>query len=116
MRVESGPWRILLISRWDAGLFKELLRGSKDASEIHAVFLPAAGPVIPDEFQDWLERVRPQLVVLPHPQSELMAYLTSRRFPCLVLKDTGALGFRRNGPQLELVSFLNGSLGVFSYL
>ena len=116
LRVESGPWRILLISRWDAGLFKELLRGSKDASEIHAVFLPAAGPVIPDEFQDWLERVRPQLVVLPHPQSELMAYLTSRRFPCLVLKDTGALGFRRNGPQLELVSFLNGSLGVFSYL
>ncbi len=116
LRVESGPWRILLISSCDAGLFKELLHGYKDASEIHAVFLPAGGPVIPDEFQDWLERVRPQLVVLPHPQSELMAYLASCRVPCLVLKDTGALGFRRNGPQLELVSFLNGSLGVFSYL
>ena len=113
--IESGPWRILLISRWDPELFRELLRGHENTAEIHAVFLPESGQGIPGEFQDWLDRARPLLVVLPDVQQELVPYLASRRVPYLDLKHTGALGFRRNGPRLELASFLRGPLGVFSY-
>jgi len=113
--IESRPWRIIFISRWDPILFRELLRGHEDAAEIHAVFLPASGQGIPGEFQDWLDRARPLLVVLPDLQQELVAYLASRRIPCLGLKHTGALSFRKNGLRLELASFLNGILGVYSY-
>ncbi|MFA5168010.1 MAG: ComEC/Rec2 family competence protein [Candidatus Omnitrophota bacterium] len=113
--IESRPWRILLISRWDPVLFRELLRDHEDAVEIHAVFLPASGQGIPGEFQDWLDRTRPLLAVLPDLQQELAAHLASRRIPCLDLKHTGALDFKKNGPRLELTSFLKGSLGVYSY-
>jgi hypothetical protein len=113
--IESGPWRILLISRWDPGLLKELLRRHEAAEEIHAVFLPASGQGIPEEFQDWLDRVRPLLAVLPDVQPEIAPYLASRSVPSLDLKHTGALNFRRNGPRLELVSFLKGPLGFYAY-
>jgi len=113
--VASGPWRILLISRWDPGLFKELLRSCKDGSEIHAVFLPESGQRIPEEFRDWLDRIRPSLVVLPDVQEEIVPYLDSCRVPFLDLKHTGALSFRKSGPRLELASFLKGPLGVYSY-
>ncbi len=113
--VESGPWRILLISRWDPELFRELLRVNEDAAETHAVFLPESGQGIPGEFQDWFDRARPLLVVLTDLQRELVPYLASRGVPYLDLKHTGALGFRRNGPRLELTSFVKGPLGFFSY-
>jgi competence protein ComEC len=113
--IESGPWRVLLISRWDPMIFKELLRGYEDAAEIHAVFLPVLRQGIPREFQDWLERVRPLLVVLPDLQQELVRYFTTHRVPCLALRHTGALCFRRNGSRLELASFLRGPVGVYSY-
>ncbi len=113
--IESGPWRILLISRWDPGLFQELLRRNENAAEIHAVFLPASGQGIPDEFQEWLDRARPLLAVLPDLRQDLEACLILRCVPYLDLKHTGALGFRRNGPRLELISFLKGPLGVYSY-
>ena len=112
--IESGPWRILLISRWDSEIFTQLLR--MDEPEIHAALLPAPGPSgIPSEFQDWLARARPLLIVFPDPSQETSPYLASRGIPYLDLKNTGALGFRRNGSRLELVSFLQGPLGVFSY-
>jgi len=113
--IESGPWRILLISRWDPDLFRELLCVRDDAAEIHAVFLPEAGREIPGEFRDWLERIQPLLVVSPDYQPELLPYLVSLRVPYLDLQHTGALNFIRNGSRLELASFLNGSLGVFTY-
>jgi beta-lactamase superfamily II metal-dependent hydrolase len=113
--MESGSWRILFVSRWDSELFKELLSGYEDGKEIHAVFLPAAGKRIPVEFQDWFDRVRPLLVVLPDLQQELASFFVSRHVPSLDLKHTGALGFRRNGSRLELVSFLKGPLGFYSY-
>ncbi|MEI7751010.1 MAG: ComEC/Rec2 family competence protein [Candidatus Omnitrophota bacterium] len=114
--VESGPWRILLISRWDAEVFRGLLQNNEAPAEIHAVFLPTSGQEgIPEEFQDWLKRFRPLLVVVPDLNSELVAYLAARRVPCLDLKSTGALGFRKKGLHLELTSFLRGSLGFFSY-
>lgn len=111
--IESGPWRILFISRWDVEIFTQLLLNGEP--EIHAVFLPVAGPGIPGEFQDWLDRARPLLVIFPDLPQELAIYLASRRVPYLDLKDTGALSFRRSGPRLELTSFLKGSLGVYSY-
>ncbi len=114
--IESGPWRILLISRWDAEIFAQLLLSHEDAAEIHAVFLPESGPGIPGEFQNWLERARPLLVVLPDLQKELVPYLASCHVPYLDLKHTGALDFRRNGPRLELASFVRGPLGVYSVL
>jgi competence protein ComEC len=113
---ESGPWRILLISRWEPGIFRELLRGHEDSDEIHAVFLPAAGQEIPVEFQDWLERVKPLLVVIPDLTQALVSYLSSYRIPCIALSHAGALRFRRKGPRLELASFLRGPLGNYSYL
>ena len=113
--MESGPWRILLISRWEPELFKELLRCPGEMTEIHSVFLPESGQGIPGEFQDWLDRVRPLLVVLPDLQQELIPYLVSRHVSYLDLKHTGALSFRRNGSRLELTSFLKGLLGVYSY-
>ena len=113
--MESGPWRILLISGWNPGLFMGLLRSHQDAAEIHAVFLPAAGQGIPGEFKDWLESVQPLLVVLPDSRQEMAMYLAFRRVPHLDLKGTGALGFRRKGPRLELASFLKRPLGVYSY-
>ena len=113
--MESGPWRILLIPRWDPELFKELLRCPGEMIEIHAVFLPESGQGIPGEFQDWLDRVRPLLVVLPDLQQELIPYLVSRHVSYLDLKHTGALSFRKNGSRLELTSFLKGLLGVYSY-
>ena len=113
--IKSGPWRILLISRWEPGIFREMLRRHEDADEIHAVFLPAAGQEIPGEVQDWLEQVRPLLVVFPDLQQELVSYFDSCRIPCLVLRHTGALCFKRSGPRLELTSFLGGPLGVYSY-
>ncbi|MFA7254702.1 MAG: ComEC/Rec2 family competence protein [Candidatus Omnitrophota bacterium] len=111
--IESGPWHILFISRWEGEIFAQLLVSGE--LEIHAVFLPGAVREIPGEFQDWLDRARPLLVILPDLPQELAAYLTSRRVPYLDLKNTGALRFRRNGPRLELASFLWGSLGVYSY-
>ncbi|MDD5226114.1 MAG: ComEC/Rec2 family competence protein, partial [Candidatus Omnitrophica bacterium] len=113
--MESGPWRILLISKWDPELFKELLRNYDDSVEIHAVFLPASGQGIPGEFQDWFDRVRPLLVVLPDLQQELESFFVSRHVQHLDLKHTGALSFRRNGSRLELVSFLKGPLDFYSY-
>jgi competence protein ComEC len=114
--IQSGPWRILFISQWDPGLFRELLREHEDADEVHAVFLPALGNGIPVEAQDWVEQVRPLLIVFPDLQQELMTYFASRHVPCLALRYTGALCFRKNGPRLELASFLKGPLGVYSYL
>jgi competence protein ComEC len=58
--LSSGPWRILFVSRWDDALFKY-----HDGGEIHAVFLPALSQKIPIVFSEWLERVRPLLVVSP---------------------------------------------------
>jgi competence protein ComEC len=113
--IASGPWRILIIPRWDPEIFLELLRGHEDEKEIHAVFLPASGQGIPGEFKDWLEQVRPLLAVFPDAQPEMSMYLASRRVPYLDLKSTGALGFRRKGSRLELASFLRGPLGVYSY-
>ena len=113
--IESGPWRILLVSRWDPELFKGLLRGHENEDEIHAIFLPASEQGIPGEFQDWLDRARPLLVVLPDLQQELVACLASYRVPYLDLKHTGALGFKRNGSRLELASFVKGQLGFYSY-
>ncbi|MFH1800035.1 MAG: ComEC/Rec2 family competence protein [Candidatus Omnitrophota bacterium] len=114
--IQSGPWRILFISQWESGLFRELLRGHEDADEIHAVFLPALGHGIPIEVRDWLERVRPLLVVFPDFQEELASYFSVRCVPFLALKHTGALHFKRSGSQLVLASFLRGPLGVYSYL
>jgi competence protein ComEC len=114
--IEAGPWRILLISRWEPELFAELLQRHADSSEVHAVFLPVLGQGIPGKFQDWLKQVRPLLVVLPDLQPELVPYLAAARVPYLDLKYTGALFFKRSGSRLELVSFLRGPLGVYSYL
>jgi competence protein ComEC len=114
--IHSGPWHILLVSQWEPGLFRELLREHEVDEEVHAVFLPALANGIPVEVQDWIERVRPLLVVFPDLQQELMTYFASRHIPCLVLRDTGALCFRRNGLRLEVASFLKGPLGVYSYL
>jgi hypothetical protein len=115
--VVSGSWRILFVSQWDAGLFTELLQNN-DNGEIHAVFLPAgrAGQSIPDEFLEWLDRVKPLLVILPGPQPVVTTHLVSRHIPHLDLKSVGALSFQRNGNQLELRSFVNGLLGAYSYL
>lgn len=112
--ISSGPWRILFISRWDAGLFAELSR-SEEAAEIHAVLLPASGEGAPDEFYEWLERARPLLAVLPDLQPDLVAHLASRHIPYLDLKHAGALTFKQNGTRLDLASFLNGSLGSYAY-
>lgn len=114
--IESGPWRFLVISRWDAALFKELLRVRAGTDEVHAVFFPEAGRGIPGEFQDWLDRARPLLAVSPERQEALVPFLVAVRVPYLDLKRTGALGFKRNGPRLEITSFRNGPLGVYSYL
>ncbi len=113
--IESGPWRIFLISRWDPDLFRELLRVHDPMAEIHAVFLPETGKGIPDEFRDWLERAQPLLVVSPDLQPELLPHLVSCRVPYLDLQHTGALNFMRKGSRLELASFLKGPLGVFAY-
>jgi len=113
--VESDSWRILFISRWDPGLFRELLQGHGNPDEVHAVFLPASGQWISKEFQEWLDRVQPALTVFSDPQSELAACLAYRHIPYLDLKDTGALDFKRNGPRLELTPFVKGYLGVYAY-
>jgi len=113
--LESGPWRFLLVSRWDPGLFAGLLQGDESSGEIHAVFLPESGPEISREFLDWLDRAKPLLVVLPGLQEEIATYLTARHVPYLDLTRTGALNFRRNGLRLELTSFLKGRLGVYAY-
>jgi DNA internalization-related competence protein ComEC/Rec2 len=114
--IESGSWHFLFISRWDPELFQQLPRSDGSMAEIHAVFFPPSGQAVPDEFQDWLKRVRPLLVVFPDPQGELVPYLVSCGIPFLDLRSTGALSFRTKGSRLELSSFLKGFLGVYSYL
>ncbi len=114
LMMEAGPWRILLVSRWDAELFDALLKGDFP-EEVHAVYLPPSGPGIPDKFREWIDRVRPQLAVLPDLQPDVAAQLAVRGVACLDLKNTGALRFQRKGSRLEIASFLKGSLGFYSY-
>lgn len=113
--LEFGSWRMLFISRWDPELFEELLRMGERGGEVHAVFLPALDRRLPVESQQWLECVRPLLVVLPDLKPEMTTYLESQRIPGIDLKRVGALSFRERGPRLELSSFLRGSLGFFAY-
>jgi hypothetical protein len=108
--VSSGPWRMLLISRWDEELFKD--HGS---GEIHAVFLPASTQGIPKAFWEWLERINPLLVVFSDAPPELTNYLQFHKRPFLDLKHVGALSFKTSGPRLELRSFLKGPLGFYSF-
>ena len=78
--------------------------------------MPGSGRGIPAAFDEWLERARPLLAVLPDASPELLAHLASRSIPHLELKDAGALSFRRNGPRLELLSFLKGLLSFYAYI
>ncbi len=108
--VSSGPWRILFISRWDEELFKD-----HGGGEVHAIFLPTSTQGIPEAFGEWLERVRPLLVVIPDGSPELTDSLKLHRIPFLDLKHVGALSFKANGLRLELKSFLKGPLGFYSF-
>jgi competence protein ComEC len=114
--VLSGPWRILLVSRWEKALWEELLQHSA-SEEVHAVFLSSmrSSEVVPDEFFRWAERVRPLLVVFPLPEPLLADRLTSRGVPFFDLQSTGALSFRNAGARLEVISFLKGALGTYLY-
>jgi competence protein ComEC len=112
--LESGPWRVLIVSRWDAELFDQLLL--RNEAGIQAVFLPETGPGIPGVFEAWLDRARPLLAVSPDLSPELLAYLASRSIPLIGLKEAGALSFIRKGPRLELLSFLKGRLGFYAYI
>jgi hypothetical protein len=113
--ITSDPWRVLVISRWDPELFRELLWGYENPDEIHAVFLPASGHGIPEEFSEWVDRARPLLVVSLDLQSALAEFLAYRQIAYLDLKHTGALDFKRSGARLEVASFLKGRLGVYTY-
>ena len=113
LRIASGPWRILLISRWDAEFFQQ--QQQQENEEVHAVFLPPMGQRISDGFKEWLARVKPLLVVAPDASPELTNILTSCHTPYLDLKETGALSFKKNGSRLELRSYLKGPMGFFSY-
>ncbi len=113
--IESGPWRILLIPRWDAAIFFELLEG-KDDKEIHAVYLPPSGQGIPDDFYAWIDKVKPLLVVLPESQPDILASLALRGIPWFDLKTTGAMNFKRKGSRLEIVAFLKGPLGFYTFV
>jgi competence protein ComEC len=112
--IASGPWRILLLSRCEEGLIRGLFQREEAETQIHAVYLPS-GRDIPDEFYDWIGRTRPLLTVLSDAEPELVARLASYGIPFVDLRHTGALKFKKNGPRLELASFLKGPLGFFSY-
>jgi competence protein ComEC len=113
--VASGPWRILLVPRWDDAIFSGLLRQGEGA-EIHAVCLPPLEPRIPDDFYAWIDRARPLLVVMPDLLPDVAVRLASRGISCLDPKSTGAIRFTRNVSRLEIASFLNGFLGFYAYL
>jgi competence protein ComEC len=115
LMIETGPWRLLLVSRWDAELFTELLKRWDDANEIHAVFLPALDYGIPPEFRSWFDRVRPILTVSYKPAEDLERFLASRSAPSIDLEHSGALFFRREGLKLTLSSYVKGSMGFYSY-
>lgn len=106
----SGPWRVLVISRWDP----ELLR-LEDLGEIHAVFLPLSEWGDPAAVCDWLKKIRPLLTVFPDASGELKDHLAYQRIAFLDLRDVGAVSFKRKGPRLELRSFLKGHLGFYSF-
>ena len=112
--ITSGPWKILMISKGDPDLFKGLLEG-KDPGEVHAVILLPGGRGLPSAFQAWMRKRQPLLLVLPDENSELEAYCVASRIPCLDLKHTGALTFRKKGAGLEIESFLSGKIGLYSY-
>lgn len=113
--LETGPWRLLVISRWDPELFTELLRRRHDTSEVHAVFLPVLDREIPPEFSEWFDQVRPLLVVAYDPDGALESFLASHRTPCIDLKRDGAVFFKRNASWLDLSSYLRGPIGFYVY-
>jgi len=110
----SGSWRLLVISAWDAEIFSQLL--CRDEAQIHAVFFPGYSQTVPETFAPWFEKVRPLLVVMPEVQPGLGEHLASGNIPYLELKDAGALSFSRKGSRMEILSFLKGSLGFYSYI
>jgi len=112
--VASGPWRIFIISRWEAELFDGLW-AHVNSDEVHAIFLPPPAQDIPSGFYNWISLRRPLLAVFPDADPDFVTHLAAYGVPCLNLKRTGALKFKRNGPRLELTSFLNGPLGFYSY-
>ena len=112
--VTSGPWKILVISKTDPELFEALLKG-KDPGEVHAVILLPGGKGGLSQFVEWMKTHRPLLLVLPDADPEIGAYGASAHVPCLDLKNTGALTFRRKAENLEIESFLRGKIGLYSY-
>lgn len=114
IQIFSNPWRLLLFSRMDPDFFT-FSKETGELPEIHAVILPSLRHTIPLEFYSWIQKVRPLLVILPAPHPELERYLTSVSIPCMNLRHTGAMIFRKKGSFLELESFLNGPLGFYSF-
>jgi len=114
VKILSGPWRVMLISKLDSELFKQLIAVPRDG-DVHAVFLPPEGRSVPGEFREWIRRTRPLLAVFPEPQPDLAGFLNREDVTFLDLKTTGALSFRENGTVLELESFLRGKLGFLSF-
>ena len=114
VRVSSGPWRVLTISKMDPVLFNFLLM-RKDPEDVHAVILLPGGKGVPPGFYEWMRSRRPLLLVLPDADRALEAYGASLGISCLDLKHTGALTFRKNGEQLDIDSFLRGKIGSLSY-
>ena len=112
--IETGPWRILILSRWDGEIFDQLLRSGQ--TEVHAVFLPGSGQGVPSAFDAWLERVRPLLAIVADAPPEILAHLKPRNIPHLELKVVGALSLRKKGPRLEVLSFSKGPLGFYAYI
>ena len=112
---ECDSWRILMLSRLDKDLLREL-SNRKDASEIHVVILPIAGRSgIPDELDAWLAKIHPLIAVLPKADPEIEKHLLSQRIACLSLKDTGALTIIKNSARLEMKSYLSGEIGFLAY-
>lgn len=116
LRVTSGPWKFLLISRMDGDLFEKLLK-KRDLSEHHAVILLPGRERPPSKFYEWIEMQPPLLIVSPgdSPLGEATAG-RGWNIPHLDLNRTGALSFRRNGRRLEIESFLCGKMGGYSFL
>jgi len=114
VQISSAPWRLIIFSSIETG-FLDRLKKIEDFPEIHAVILPALRPPITAAFYDWIIKVRPLLVVLPEPDTQLQKYLAVRGIACVDLKTTGALRFEKRGGFLELESFLRGKFGFYAY-
>lgn len=115
LEISTGPWRIVLVSGWDADLFKTLFENG-DEEALHAVLLPSPGNnPVPIEFDDWVREARPMLVVSPGSSPRMSDLLERERISFLDPSRVGAVSFLRKGDRLELSSFLKGMLGFFSY-